>query len=99
MLSNQFKSKKTFLAPLNIAVAIVEVARKISIITTILDFTSYKCNKEGERQVLSEGVVFFSDFINNSIFYKHPHSKGILTTLACSSLSLTLMLIKASIFE
>src|SRR5574343_2010649 len=47
----------TLAAPLNSAVAIVEVARNTSITTTILLLTSYMSNNLGERIVCNSGFV------------------------------------------
>ena len=52
----------TLFAPLNSAVEIVEVARSISIITTMLLLTSYKLNKAGERHVVNVGCLLVSVF-------------------------------------
>jgi hypothetical protein len=48
------------LAPLCKTVAIVEVALKTSMITTILLLTLYKCNRAGDSEVCKEG---FTEFI------------------------------------
>ncbi len=45
-------------APLNKAVAIVEVALKTSIITTAALFKSYKCKRAGESEVKIVGFLF-----------------------------------------
>jgi len=44
------------LAPLCKAVAMVEVARNTSMITTILLLTSYKCKSAGDKEVYRDGL-------------------------------------------
>jgi hypothetical protein len=44
-------------APLFNAVAMVEVARNTSIITTILVLTSYKCKRAGDKEVYNDGLA------------------------------------------
>ena len=46
------------LAPFSIALAIVDVARRMSMMTTTLLLTSYKCRRAGERIVYSAGFFF-----------------------------------------
>jgi hypothetical protein len=43
-------------APLNNAVAIVDVARSTSIITTTALLRSYKCKRDGESEVYNVGL-------------------------------------------
>jgi hypothetical protein len=47
-----------YFEPLYKAVAIVEVARSTSMITTIALFASYKCIKAGEKEVCKLGLDF-----------------------------------------
>ena len=54
----------TDFAPLYNAVAIVEVARSTSIITTMLLLISYRCNKAGEREVKRVGLFYSSGKYN-----------------------------------
>jgi Gpi18-like mannosyltransferase len=46
-------------APLNKAVAMVEVARSTSMITTMVFLTSYKCSRAGDNEVYKVGFRVF----------------------------------------
>jgi hypothetical protein len=59
MHSASLSSGTILLAPFASAVAMVEVARNTSMITTILVLTSYNCNNAGDRQVYNKGFCFF----------------------------------------
>src|SRR5215213_10856104 len=53
----------TSFAPLYKAVAIVEVARKISITTTTQSRTLYKCNKAGDKDVYKVGLAILDLYV------------------------------------
>src|SRR5450432_1137581 len=65
-------------APLFSAVAIVEVARNTSIMTTVAWDTLYKCSKAGDRDVCKKGLVFGigqNKFNKKSFHFFEIHSR------------------------
>src|SRR5450432_80055 len=85
-------------APLYKAVAMVEVARSTSMITTVAWDALYKCNSAGDMEVYKNGFV---SGISKKIRYENIHCErksttpqdrnGSLTTRVCKSLSLILI--------
>jgi hypothetical protein len=53
----------TALAPLYKAAAMVEVARRISMITTVLLLMSYSFKSDGDKTVFREGTLLFFEVI------------------------------------